>query len=120
MLARVKPVVQSELSRLESKNISEILESAETVRKMADDPRSRGMPSGASLKFSQGGLFLVDAVGIETPIGMTAQAFMTLLYLANKLGCGGIEGMRQFISEEAEKFPRARAYGEWFYRAASE
>ncbi len=120
MLARVKSIVQSELSGLNRKTVSEILDGVETVRKMTDDPRSRGMPSGASLKFSQGGMFMVEARGVETPLGMTAGALMTLLYLANKLGCSGIGEMRDFISEEAERLPRAHDYANWLYRAARE
>lgn len=121
LLARVGSVVQSELSNLDKKSISDILDVVASFRTMAEDPRSPGMASasGASLAFSQGGLFIVDARGIETPVGMTAGALMTLLYLANKLGCEGIEETKQFISEEVKKYPRAQAYGDWLCQAAS-
>jgi len=137
-LAKLKTIVQSELSQLDKQQISGLLASAAQFRHAVESGsqrlgeqrgRSMGMrdegDGSISVKFEKDGLSVVeiDARGIEGLFSTTTQTLMSFFYLANRLGCSGMEETKQFLSDEAGRINGNgpdRTYCELLYRVASE
>lgn len=137
-LSRLKEIVQSELSQLDRRQISDLLSNAAQFRhsvesgfQRLDEQRRQSMgmrdegDGSVSVKFEKDGLFIVDinARGIEGLFSTTTQTLMTFFYLANRLGCSGMDEIRQFLADEASRIPGNgpdKTYCELLYRAASE